>query len=207
MSCSPIVSERVVCAFSKQRCLPPRNGTPDTESVTFILLGGDQRRELLDVGRRLRRERSTCCQMLLIAQRTRVIGRKEAGRSEAVMHLFEVCGAGQYVVVRIKWVETEPIANAEFYPGARHDLHQPHCAARRRRSFIASTFHLHDSANPTCRNNKAIGRFRYELGKPIGGISTRQVLCGCPCREEERNRNRQPKGRYNGNDLHRSKRA
>ena len=74
-------------------------------SLAFILLRSEQRREHRNVGHGFGRERSPRLQMLLIAQRTRMVGRKEPSRSEAVMHLFEVRCARQYVVVRVIRVE------------------------------------------------------------------------------------------------------
>ena len=145
---------RGVYAVNKQRSLPPRNCTPGAKSSAFTLLVGEQWRNSSDIGHGFRRKRLACCEVLFVPRRTRVVGRKEASRSEAIVHLFEVRGARQYVVVRIKWVETEAIANAEFYPGARHDLHQAHCTARRDRMLVASAFNLHDGANPARRHGK-----------------------------------------------------
>src|SRR5580692_2421799 len=92
--------------------------------------------------------------MLLVTQRTCVIGRQESHRSEAVIHLSEIGCAGQYVVARVKRIETEPITNTEFHPGARHDLHQSHCTPRRRRMLVASALDLNNSTNPMCRNDE-----------------------------------------------------
>jgi hypothetical protein len=41
-----------------------------------------------------------------------MIGRKEAYRSEAIVHLLQVGGAGQDVVARIKRIKPKSIANA-----------------------------------------------------------------------------------------------
>ena len=71
---------------------------------------------------------SACRKVPLIPRRTRVIGRKEACRSEAIVHRLEVGGADQDVVARIKGIETETMVNAQFDPGPRHDLHQPACS-------------------------------------------------------------------------------
>ena len=74
-------------------------------------------------GRSFGWERLSCYEVLFIPHRTRVIGRKEACRSEAIVHLLEIGRACQNAIARIKRVETETIANAEFDPGAGHDLH------------------------------------------------------------------------------------
>ena len=137
----------------------------------------EQWRHRRDIGHGFRWKRLACREVLFIPRRTRVIGRKEACRSEAIVHLFEIGGARQYVVVRVKWVETETIANAEFYPGARHELHQAHRTARRDRVLVASAFNLDDGTNPARRHGEAIGGFLDEFGEPIGGLqhATRSV--------------------------------
>ena len=105
-----------------------------------------------------------------------MVGRKEACRSETVVHLFEICSARQYVVARIKRVETETVANAELHPGARHELHQAHRTTRRDRVLVASAFKLDDGTNPARRHGEAIGGLLDEFGEPIDGFRTRR---GC----------------------------
>jgi hypothetical protein len=97
-----------------------------------------------------------------------VVGRKEAWRSEAVVHLPEIRSARKYVVARIKGVEAEAVANAEFNPSARHELHQAHCTARRDCMPVASAFNLDDGTNPARRYGKTIGGFLDYFRKPIG---------------------------------------
>ena len=93
--------------LDKQRSFPPRNCTCDVKCAPFILLVTEQRRDGGDIGRSFRRKRLSSCEMLFIPRRTRVIGRKEAHLSEAVVHLPEIRGARKYVVARIKGVEAE----------------------------------------------------------------------------------------------------
>ena len=102
-----------------------------------------------------------------------MVGRKKACRAETIVHFFEICGARQYVVASVKWIETETIASAEFHPGARHELHQAHGAARRDRMLVASAFNLHDGTNPARRYGKATGRLLDEFGEPIWTASER----------------------------------
>ena len=108
---------RRVCAVNKQRSFPPRNRTPDAKRSMFTLLVGEQWRHRRDIGHGFRWKRLACREVLFIPRRTCVVGRKEACRSEAVVHLPEIRGARKYVVARIKGVEAETIANAEFNPG------------------------------------------------------------------------------------------
>ena len=103
--CNLIANERAFFALNKERSVPVRSSAPNAERLALILLRDDQRRERGNVGHGPRRERAPRRQMLLIAQRTRMLGRKEPSRSEAVMHLFEVRCARQYVVVRVIRVE------------------------------------------------------------------------------------------------------
>jgi len=96
-----------------------------------------------------------------------MVGRKKACRAETVVHLLEVSSARQYVVAWIKRVETETIANAEFNPGARHQLHQAHCTPGRDRVLVTGAFNLDDSAYPARRHSKAVGSLPGELRKPV----------------------------------------
>ena len=148
----------------------------------------EQWRDRRDIGHGFRWKRLACCEVLFVPRRTRMVGRKEACRSEAIVHLFEIGGARQYVVARIKRVETETIANAEFNPGARHELHQAHRTTRRDRMLVASAFNLDDGANPARRHGKASGRLLDEFGEPIDGFRTRRGLCARARFEERRGR-------------------
>lgn len=140
-----------------------------------------------------------CRKVLFITRRTAMVGRKEACRSEAIVHLFKVGGTGQYVVARIKRVETETIANAELYPGARHELHQAHRTTRRDRVLVASAFNLDNGANPTDRQGEAIGGLLDELSEPIDGFRTRRALCASALHDGRRGRD-QAHERRDGHD-------
>jgi hypothetical protein len=86
--------------------LPPRKCTPAVNCGVFTLLIAEQGCDSRDVSQGIRWKWLAGCQVLLIPRRTRMIGRKETCRSEAIEHLLEVRGARQDVVVRIKGVET-----------------------------------------------------------------------------------------------------
>jgi len=122
----------VACVYAadKQRRLPPRNCTPAAKCGAFSVFVAEQWYDCSDIGHGVRRKRLPRCEVMFIPRRTRVVSRKEACRSEAVVHLLEIGGACQYVAQRVKWLETEPIATAEFNPGGRHELHQAHRTAR-----------------------------------------------------------------------------
>ena len=115
---------------NKQGSFPPRNRTPDAKRSVFALLVGEQWCHSRDIGHGFWWKRLACREVLFITRRTGMVGRNEACGSEAIVHLFKVGGARQYVVVRVEWVETETMAHAELNPGARHKLHQAHRAAR-----------------------------------------------------------------------------
>src|SRR6516225_4956860 len=104
--------------LNKQRSLPPRKCTPAVNCGMFTLLIAEQGCDSRDVSQGIRWKWLAGCQVLLIPRRTRMVGRKETCRSEAIEHLLEVRGARQYVVAWIKRVGTETIAKAEFNPGA-----------------------------------------------------------------------------------------
>src|ERR1700751_5860930 len=108
--------------LNKQGSLPPRKCTPAVNCGMFTLLV-QQWRDRRDVGRSFGWKRLACREVLFIPRRTSVIGRKEACRSEPIVHVLGIRGAGDDVVVSVKRVETEPLANAEFDPGSGHDLH------------------------------------------------------------------------------------
>jgi len=95
----------------------------DTKCCVFGLRITEQRRDRGDIGRGFRRKRLARRKVLFIPCWTRVIGRDEARRSEAIVHVLHIRSACQYVVSRVKWVEPEPIASAELRPGGRHELH------------------------------------------------------------------------------------
>src|SRR5882757_1007477 len=163
--------------LNKQRRFPPRNCTPDGKCRVCSLLGTEQGRDRGDIGHGFRWERLACREVLFIPRRSRVVGRKESCRSKALMHLPEIRGAGQYVVSWIKRIETKLIANAELDPGTRHELHQAHCAARRRRVLVSCTLNLHHSTDPARRDGEAIGCFVDELSEPIDRFRTPRSLC------------------------------
>jgi hypothetical protein len=141
---------------------------PAAKCGALSVFVADQWCDYSDIGHGVRWKRLPCCEVMFIPRRTRVVGRKEACRSEAVVHLPEIRGARKYVVARIKGVEAEAVANAEFNPGARHELHQAHCTARRDCMLVASAFNLDDGTNPARRHGKAIGGFLDYFRKPIG---------------------------------------
>ena len=58
-----------------------------------------------------------------------MVGRKKASRSETVVHFAEIRSARHDVVVRIKGVDAQSVSDAQFNPGAWHDLHQPESAS------------------------------------------------------------------------------
>src|SRR5579872_7053883 len=128
--------------LNKQGSLPPRKCTPAVNCGMFTLLVAQQWCDCRDVGRSFRWKRLSCYEVLFITRRTGMVGRKKACRSEAIVHLFKICSASQYVVARIIRVETKTMANTELYPGARHELHQAHRTARRDRVLVTSAFNL-----------------------------------------------------------------
>jgi len=109
-----VSSVACVHAGNKQRSLPPRNCTPAAKGSALSVFVADQWCDCSDIGQGVRWKRLPCCEVMFIPRRTRVVGRKEACRSEAVVHLPEIRSARKYVVARIKGVEAEAVANAEF---------------------------------------------------------------------------------------------
>ena len=106
-----------------------------------------------------------------------MVGRKKACRAETVVHLFKICGARQYVVASVKRIKTETIANAELYPGARHELHQAHRTTRRNRVLVTSTFNLENGANPRGRQGEAIRGLLDEFGANRSVDTRRDAVC------------------------------
>ena|SRR6266478_1383100 len=84
---------RRVRAVNKQRSFPPRDRTPDVKRSMFTLLVGEQWRHSRDIGHGFWWKRLACREVLLIQRRTGMVSRKEACRSEAIVHLFKVGGA------------------------------------------------------------------------------------------------------------------
>src|SRR6516164_312169 len=164
-------------AVDKQRGLPPGSCTAVANCGEFALLFGEHRRDRGDVGDGVLRKRFPCCEVLFVPRRTGMVGRKEACRSEAIVHLLQIRGASHNVVVRIEGIETQLIASAELNPSARHKLHQAECAAGRRRAMVASALNLHHGTDPACRDGETSGCFRDEFGEAIDGLGTRRSLC------------------------------
>lgn len=121
----------------------------------FTLLIVQQWCDSRDVSCGFLRKWSACRKVLFIPRRTRMIGCKEACRSETVMHVFEVRDAGDDVIVSIKRVETEPIANPEFDPSTGHELHQPHGILRRHCMLVAATLNSYHRTDPARRDSEA----------------------------------------------------
>jgi len=69
--------------------------------------------------------------MLFIGLRGRPAATDESRRFETVVLFAELRGACHDVVVAIKGVNAQSVSDAQFNPGARHDLHQPKSAFRR----------------------------------------------------------------------------
>src|SRR6185312_12056350 len=88
--------------LNEQGSLPPRKCAPAVNCGMFTLLVVQQWGDRGDVGRSFGWERLSCEEVLFISRRTCMVGRKEACRAEAVVHLSEVGGARQYVVASIK---------------------------------------------------------------------------------------------------------
>jgi hypothetical protein len=162
--------------IDKQRCFLPRNRAPDVNWRVFSMSVIEQWRDRRNVSRGFLWKRSPCREVLFIPLWTCVMGCKEACRSETVVHVFEVSGARDDVVVNVKWVGAETIANAEFDPGAWHELHQPHGTARRNRVLVPATLSPHHSTDPTRRDGEATGRLVDEFGEPIDRFRTLQFV-------------------------------
>jgi hypothetical protein len=173
--------------IDKQRGFPPRNCTSDANWRAFTMFVIEQWRDCRNVSRGFLWKRSPCREVLFVPRWTRVIGCKESRRSEAIVHLFEVRGARDDVVVSVKRVETETIANAKFDPGAGHELHQPHGTARRVSMLVPSTLNLHHSTDPARRDGEAPGSLVDDFGEPIDGLRTCRNLCARARYEDCRN--------------------
>src|SRR5216684_6141443 len=94
-----------VRALDKQGSFPPRNRTFDANCWVFSLLVAEQWRDRDHVGCGFRWKWLSCREVLLIARRTCVVSCKEARRSKAIVHLFEIRGTREDVVVRIEGIE------------------------------------------------------------------------------------------------------
>src|SRR4029077_10939301 len=112
--------------LNKQGSLPPGNYSSDANCREFTLTVTEQWLDRRNVRSGFLWKRSTRREMLFIPRRTGVIRCKEACRTETIVHVFEVRRARDDTVVSVKWVDAETIANAEFDPGAWHELHQTH---------------------------------------------------------------------------------
>src|ERR1700751_5014524 len=119
---------------------PParQTGEPPAKEVhvcwdcrAFALPVIEQWRDCRNVSRGYLWKWSACRKVLFIPRGARVIGCKEACRSETIVHVFEIRGTRDDVVASVKWVDAETIANAEFDPGTGHELHQTHGTSRR----------------------------------------------------------------------------
>ena len=115
-------------SHDKQRCLPPGGSASGNHSLAANTDTFDHRRELCDVPSRLRRKRSSGCQMTFISSGTGVVGGEEPRRAIAIVQLAEVRCPGKNIVARIIGVVAQTITRAQFGPGFWHDLHQTHGA-------------------------------------------------------------------------------
>jgi hypothetical protein len=152
-----------VGTVNKQWSFPPRNRTFDARCRALTLLVTEQWRNGRNVRHGFRRKRLACREVLFIPRRPRVVGCKDACRSEAVAQLPEIPGACQNVVARIKRIEAKLMASAELNPSARHELHQPHRAARRDCMLVACAFNLDSRTDPACRTVKRVDASAMKL--------------------------------------------
>jgi hypothetical protein len=95
---------------------PPRKCKPAVNCGMFTLLVVQQWYDRRDVGRSFEWKRLSCYEVLFISPRARIVGRQKACRAETVAHLFEICGARQYVVASVKRIVTETIASGALLP-------------------------------------------------------------------------------------------
>jgi hypothetical protein len=71
-----------------------------------------------DVGRSFGWKRLSCYEVLFISQRTGMVGRMKACRSETIVHAAEIRSARHDVVVRIKEINTQSVPEAQIDPDA-----------------------------------------------------------------------------------------
>jgi hypothetical protein len=134
-----------VGTVNKQWSFPPRNRTFDARCRALTLLVTEQWRNGRNVRHGFRRKRLACREVLFIPRRPRVVG------------------ACQNVVARIKRIEAKLMASAELNPSARHELHQPHRAARRDCMLVACAFNLDSRTDPACRTVKRVDASAMKL--------------------------------------------
>lgn len=67
-----------------------------------------------------------------------IVGGQEAGSAVLVIHLADISGAGQNIVVRVIGVVAEPVAFAQPLICRGHDLHQTHRPDRRDGLLLSS---------------------------------------------------------------------
>jgi len=89
-ACKQICRSGHVHTLDKEGSFPPRKRASATRCGVSTLLVIEQRHDRRDVGDGFWRKRLACCEVLFIPRRTRMVGRKEARRAEAVVHLSEV---------------------------------------------------------------------------------------------------------------------
>src|SRR6185437_13582317 len=178
--------------LDKQGSFPPRKYTPAVSCGMLTLLVVQQWCDRRDVGRSFGWKRLSCHEVLFISQRTGMVGRKNACRSEPIVHFAEIRSARHDVVVRIKWIDAQSVSDAQFNPGAWHDLHQPESALRRDGSPVSCALKLHDSANPLRGNRKSAGclgdkgRKRFNARRAGRARPRYWRFTTCPCVRQQR---------------------
>ncbi len=114
---------------------------------------------------------------------TGVVGGQKAGRAEPVVHLANVGGPRQEVVVRVVRVVAEPVAHPQALIGGGHDLHQAHRPDRRDRLLLPVRFLMHDRAHPLLGHGVSRRRLA-DVGTP--GILRRARRRIVPLRRQRR---------------------
>ena len=173
--CRLAINRHVFKLLDKKRSLPPGNDATGDRTRIMSLLRINDRRERSYVRLSFCWKRSSCCQVLFIALWSCVVGGEEPRRSEAVVHFTEIRGARQDVVVGIKGIDAQFVANAQFNPRSRHNLHEAKSSLWRDCSVICPALKLHDGANPMLRNRKSRDASPMKAAKD----STRDALGEC----------------------------
>jgi len=173
--CRPAINRHVFKLLDKKRSLPPGNDATGDRTRIMSLLRINDQRERSYVRLSFCWKRSTCSQVLFIALWSCVVGGEEPRRSEAVVHFTEIRGARLDVVVGIKGIDAQFVANAQFNPRSRHNLHEAKSSLWRDCSVICPALKLHDGANPMLRNRKSSGRLTYEGCKGFNARCARRM--------------------------------
>ena len=139
---------------------------------------GQRRSDRGNIVHRLGRKRRAAGQIPVQPIRAGVVRSQEPRRTEPVIHLPQVGGACQYVVVRIERIVAQGVTASQVVIGVRHHLHQAHRAGPGDHVLLPARFLPHHAADPELGHAEAPRSLPDVRSPGILARTRRRIIAG-----------------------------